>query len=54
MDKYKISAEQLDRIEQILSKGHRVELIPTKDGIKFMYVRREEMKLNGKKTEYPQ
>lgn len=31
-------------IESILSKGDRVELIPVKDGVKVMRVRREEIK----------
>lgn len=32
------------RIEAILSKGDRVELIPVKDGVKVVRVRREEIK----------
>lgn len=30
-----------------LEKGDRVELIPVKDGVKVMRVRREEMKKDG-------
>lgn len=30
--------------ETILKQGHRVELIPVKDGIKVIRVRREEVK----------
>lgn len=33
-----------EKIESILSKGDRVELIPVKDGVKVMRVRREEIK----------
>lgn len=33
-----------EKIESILSKGDRVELIPVKDGVKVVRVRREEIK----------
>lgn len=32
------------RIEAVLAKGDRVELIPVKDGVKVVRVRREEIK----------
>ena len=32
-------------IKAILAKGHRVELIPVKDGIKIIHIKREEVKL---------
>lgn len=35
-------------IESILDKGDRVELIPVKDGVKVVRVRREEVKEHGK------
>lgn len=35
-------------VESILEKGNRVELIPVKDGVKVVRVRREEVK-NEKK-----
>lgn len=44
MDKYKITPEQLERIHAALEKGHRIELIPLKDNIKIMDIRREELK----------
>jgi hypothetical protein len=44
MDKYKLTTEQLDRIHAALDKGHRIELIPLKDNIKIMDIRREELK----------
>ena len=50
MDKYKLTTEQLDRIHAALEKGHRIELIPLKDNIKIMDIRREELK----KTKKPQ
>lgn len=31
-------------IEKVLKKGDRVELIPVKDGVKVMHIRREEIK----------
>ena len=31
-------------IETILAKGHRVELIPVKDGVKVVKIRRETVK----------
>jgi hypothetical protein len=36
----------LQLVDKILSKGDRVELIPVKNGVKVMRVRREEIK-NG-------
>lgn len=44
MDKYKLTVEQLERIHAALDKGHRIELIPLKDNIKIMDIRREELK----------
>lgn len=48
MDKYKITTEQLERIHAALEKGHRIEIIPLKDNIKIMDIRREELKQNKK------
>lgn len=31
-------------IEKILAKGDRVELIPVKDGVKAIHIKREEIK----------
>lgn len=44
MDKYRITSEQLERIHAALDKGHRIELIPLKDNVKIMDIRREELK----------
>lgn len=49
MDKYRITSEQLDRIHAALEKGHRIELIPLKDNIKIMDIRREELKKSKNK-----
>lgn len=33
-------------IEKVISKGDRVELIPVKDGVKVIHIRRKEIKPN--------
>lgn len=40
----KIDQDTIKSAEFVLSKGDRVELIPVKDGVKVMRVRREEVK----------
>lgn len=37
----------IEAIESVLAKGDRVELIPVKDGVKVIQVRRKEIKING-------
>lgn len=45
MDKAQIKAEQFpEPARSVLAKGDRVELIPVKDGVKVVRVRREEVK----------
>jgi hypothetical protein len=34
----------LDNIEKVLIKGNRVEIIPVKDGIKVLEIKRKEIK----------
>lgn len=41
---YDLTAEQLKTIHETLQKGDRVELIPLKDKIKVIRVKREEVK----------
>lgn len=43
-EKKVLTAETIRAIEATLSKGERVELIPTRDGVKALRVRREEIK----------
>lgn len=43
-NKYNITPEQLERIHVALNKGHRIEIIPLKDNLKIMDIRREELK----------
>lgn len=40
----KIDEQTKSAIERTLEKGDRVELIPVKDGVKVMIVKREELK----------
>lgn len=46
----KIIAEALKKALPVLQKGERVELIPVKDGVKVMRVKREEVKSENHKT----
>lgn len=39
-----LSEKQKTAIENALRKGDRIELIPVKDGIKIMHVRKNELK----------
>ena len=39
-----LKPEQIKAAEAILAKGHRVELIPVKDGVKVIQVQRKEIK----------
>lgn len=44
MDKPILDGKSIKAAESILQKGQRVELIPVKDGVKIVRVRREEVK----------
>lgn len=37
---------QIKAIEAVLAKGDRIELIPVKDSVKIIHVKREELKQN--------
>ena len=39
-----ISQEQVRKIEAVLNRGDRVEIIPVKEGVKILRIRREEVK----------
>ena len=39
-----VSAKTLEAIEKALTHGDRVELVPVKDGVKVIRVRRDEIK----------
>ena len=39
----KLSWEEISKIERTVSRGDRVEIIPVRDGIKILRIRREEI-----------
>lgn len=41
---YKLTPEQVEKIQKVLQKGDRIELIPVKDGIKIIQESRSEIK----------
>lgn len=47
MPEKKLDEKTIREIEAILQKGQRIEIIPTKDGVRvFKIVRREEVRVN--------
>lgn len=46
MKEIRIDEPTKKAIEDTLAKGDRVELIPVKDGVKVMRVKRNEIKIN--------
>lgn len=44
MSKYALSPEQVEKIEQVLERGDRIELIPGKEGVKIIQESRKEVK----------
>lgn len=40
-----LKPEQIKAIEAVLAKGDRVELIPVKDGIKIIHIKREDVRM---------
>lgn len=44
LPKYKLTSKQVDKIQQVLEMGNRIELIPCKDGIKIIQEVRNEIK----------
>ncbi len=43
---FDLTNEQLDLIRAILQRGHRAELIPVKNGVKIIEIKRTEPKPN--------
>ena len=41
----RLTREQIRAIEQVTSRGDRVEVVPVKDGLKLLRTRREEVKI---------
>lgn len=48
-DGLRLTQAQIQAAEGILNKGDRVELIPVKDGVRVMRIRRTDMLKTGKK-----
>lgn len=44
MKKYILSPAQIEQIQKVLAKGDRIELIPSKDGVKIIQEVRKEIK----------
>lgn len=44
----KLTQEQIQKIEEVINKGDRIEVIPVKDGIKIIQETRKEIKFNKK------
>lgn len=44
--RFPIDEKTIKAAESVLARGERVELIPVKDGVKVVRVRREEVKQN--------
>ena len=43
-----LTPKQIEAIEAVLRKGDRTELIPVKDGVKIIHIRREEVRAEKK------
>lgn len=41
-----MDAKTIQAVEAVLARGDRVELIPVKDGVKIIHIKREEVKEN--------
>jgi hypothetical protein len=41
-----LKREQINAIEKVLKKGDRIEIIPVKDGVKIVKVKRENIPLS--------
>ena len=44
MQKQLLTTEQVKAAEAVLAKGDRIELIPVKDGVKIIHIKRREVK----------
>lgn len=42
--KYNLTPEQIKAINAVTSRGDRVEIIPVKDGLKILKIKREQVK----------
>lgn len=46
----KLDERAIAAINSVLAVGHRAEVIPTKDGVRVMHVKRETVKSDGGKS----
>lgn len=44
MERCEMDEKTIKAIESVLAKGDRAELIPVKDGVKVVHIKREEIK----------
>lgn len=44
----KLTPEQIKKIEEVINKGDRVEIIPVKDGVRIVQETRKEIEINKK------
>lgn len=45
-----LTQDAIKEIDAVLAKGFRVELIPVKDGVKIIQIRRDEIRVSGCKS----
>lgn len=50
MQEQLLTPKKVGDIESVLAKGDRVELIPVKDGVKVIKIKREEIRKIGKRV----
>lgn len=50
MQEQLLTPKKVEDIESALAKGDRVELIPVKDGVKVIKIKREEIRKIGKRV----
>lgn len=50
MQEHNLTQENIKAIESVLSKGERAEVVPVKDGVKVLRVKREAVNFENSKT----
>lgn len=50
MQEQLLTPKKVEDIESVLAKGDRVELIPVKDGVKVIKIKRDEIRKIGKRV----
>ena len=49
MSEQLLTVQKINAVEAVLAKGDRVELIPVKDGVKIIHIKREIVKSEREK-----